>query len=138
MHRISLVAVISFVYAGCAHAPRGDVQLSQWNAKHPEAARELCTWVSNHPEAANRFFEWESSHPERSREFVDWTIGHPAEGINAFVATHPGWSEWDWISETHHPAANAFMAWVRRHPRPAEDFVRHPAGERWAAQHLGC
>lgn len=113
--------------------------MESWNARHPEAARELCTWVGAHPDASKHFFEWDATHPERARELVTWTIAHPpAEGINVFVGEHPAWTEWDWISEAHHPAANAFMAWCRRHPRAAEDLVNHPAGLRWAGHHFGC
>jgi len=123
---------------GCAHAPSGETQLERWNERHAAAAHELCGWVAAYPDASTHFFEWDAAHPERAREFVTWTIEHPAEGINAFVALHPGWTEWNWISETHHPAANAFMAWARKHPRAAEDLVHHPAGLRWAGHHFGC
>ncbi len=139
MRRTMMLCLGVTLLAGCAHhGPSGEQQMATWNARHPEAARELCGWVQQHPDASAHFFEWDANHPERAREFVYWTVEHPAEGINVFVAAHPGWSEWDWISETHHPAANAFMAWVRRRPNAARDLVNHPAGERWAAHHFGC
>lgn len=137
--RLGLAAILVFFLAACRHAaPSGEVQMERWNQQHPEAAVELCTWVRNHPDASTHFFEWDSAHPERAREFVTWTINHPGEGINVFVALHGAWSEWNWISETHHPAANAFMLWARKHPRAAEDLVNHPAGLRWAGHHFGC
>jgi hypothetical protein len=140
MRYVLTVAASLLLLVGCAHPqPSGERQMENWNSRHPEAARELCNWVGTHPEAANHFFEWDASHPERAREFVTWTIAHPpAEGINVFVVEHRAWSEWDWISEQHHPAANAFMGWCRRHPRAAEDLVNHPAGLRWAGHHFGC
>jgi len=136
---IAALALFSLPLTACRHAaPSGEQQMANWNARHPDAARDLCVWVQNHPAASQHFFQWDSDHPERAREFVIWTAEHPGEGINAFVATHGAWSEWDWISETHHPAANAFMAWVRKHPNAARDLVNHPAGERWASHHFGC
>jgi hypothetical protein len=126
--------VVAFLLAAPVFgAPPG---IERWNVNHPEAATELGQWVKNHPEAAERFFEWDGRHPERSREFVTWTIGHPGENIDIFVKTHPGWPLFDVIMERHRPAADAFMAWSRRHPRAAETLMMHPRGLEWAGHHL--
>lgn len=92
--------------------------------------------MRNHPQAAHDFFEWDGTHPERSREFVTWTIANPGTGIGAFVRLHPGWPLFDAIARNHRNAANTFMLWCRRHPRAAEALMLHPAGLRWAGEHL--
>src|SRR4051812_39357173 len=99
-----------------------------WEKNHPEAARELGEWVKNHPEAAERFFEWDGHHPEKSKIFVTWAITHPAENIDVFVLEHKGWPVFDTIMEKHRPAAEAFMAWARRHKAAAETLMNHPKG----------
>jgi hypothetical protein len=110
--------------------------LDAWSKNHPEASRELGTWVRDHPEAARLFFEWDGTHPERSKEFVTWAITSPGAPIQAFISTHPGWPLFDRIVGSHRPAANAFLAWSRRHPRAAEALMNHPGGLRWAGDHL--
>jgi len=137
MRRAMTAAVLAVAAACVTVAPAGG-GIGEWNARHPQAARELCAWVQNHPDAARRFFEWDGHHYERSHEFVTWAITHPAEGIDAFVAQHPGWGNFDVMAETHRPAANAFIAWCRRHPQAAEDLMNHPNGLEWAGRHLAC
>jgi hypothetical protein len=100
------------------------------------ASRELGNWVRNHPGAAERFFTWDGHHPERSRGFVTWRIAHPGDNIDVFVLSHRGWPVFDEIMEKHRPAAEAFMAWARRHPRAAEALMSHPRGLEWAGHHL--
>lgn len=143
---VLFAAVVSLAGAtGCvAHtappppANPGQAQMGEWNANHPEAAGELCVWVRNHPDAAHRFFEWGGHHPAKAQEFVTWTLTHPNRGIDGFVSEHPGWGNFDFMTETHHPAANAFMGWARRHPQAAEALTNHPRGLVWAGNHLGC
>jgi hypothetical protein len=53
-----------------------------------------------------------------------------------FVVGHRNWEYFDKISESHRPAAEAFLAWARRHPEAAEDLVGHPGGLAWAGDHL--
>lgn len=132
MNRI-LLAVAVLVPALALAEPPG---LDRWSKNHPEASRELGTWVRNHPEAARMFFEWDGTHPERSKEFVTWAIANPRRPIQAFISTHPGWPEFNRIAASHRPAANAFAAWCRRHPPAAEALMSHPAGLRWAGEHL--
>jgi len=117
-------------------APSGPVALERWAEVHPEAARELGDWAHAHPQAAQRFFEWDGHHPEKSHEFVTWTIMHPAQGIDAFIATHPRWPFFDEIMAKHRPAADAFMAWCRRHPPAAEALMNHPRALEWAGHNL--
>ena len=126
--------------AGCASHPArgGAASLESWNENHPEAARELCGWASAHSQAATRLFEWEGTHPERAREFVDWAVIHPHQGLDTFVSEHPRWSDFDFITETHRPAATAFIAWARHHPEAAQALVNHPGGLKWAARHQSC
>jgi len=110
--------------------------LTMWSRNHPQASRELGLWVKGHPEAAERFFTWDGHHPERSKEFVTWTIAHPGDTIDVFVMERRGWPVFDEIMERHRPAAEAFMAWCRRHPRAAEALMNHPRGLEWAGHHL--
>jgi hypothetical protein len=110
--------------------------LERWNENHKEAAVELGAWVKNHPEAAARFFEWDGNHPEKSRMLVTWAIERPRQDVDVFVRAHPGWPVFDVIMEKHRPAAEAFLAWVRRHPRAAEALMNHPRGLEWAGHHL--
>jgi hypothetical protein len=122
---------------GCATGPapaRGGME--RWGETHPAASQELGVWVQTHPDAAARFFEWDGHHPERAHEFVTWSIYHPAQPIEGFVATHPGWQYFDQIVLHHRPAADAFMAWCRRHPQAAEALMNHPGGLDWAGHHL--
>jgi hypothetical protein len=112
------------------------VPLERWAEVHPQAARELGDWARAHPQAARRFFEWDGHHPERAQEFVGWTTAHPSDGLNAFVATHPGWPFFNEVMKQHRPAADAFMAWCRRHPPAAEALMHHPRGLQWAGHNL--
>ena len=132
-----LLTIALFVSA-CASSPqeRREAGIETWSQNHPAASQELGVWVRSHPQAAALFFEWDGHHPERSKEFVAWTIGHPAQPIDGFVASHPGWQYFDKISEQHRPAAETFMAWCRRFPRPAEALMNHPGGLQWAGNHL--
>jgi len=134
----ALWAVVSSVVllGGCAHDPPARAGMDQWSANHPQASQELGTWVQTHPEAAARFFEWDGHHPERAHELVTWSIYHPAQPIEGFVATHPGWQYFDQIALHHRPAADAFMAWCRRHAQAAEALMNHPGGLNWAGHHL--
>jgi len=117
-----------------AHAePEG---LEQWQKNHPEASKELGDWVKAHPEAAEKFFEWDGHHPERSKEFVTWTINHPTDNIDVFALEHKGWQGFDKIMEHHRPAAEAFMAWARKHHDAAEKLMSHSGGLKWAGDHL--
>jgi hypothetical protein len=131
-------ALIVLLAAGCGAsvAEQRRDSIEQWAGNHPEASRELGVWVQTHPEAAALFFEWDGHHPERSHEFVTWTIQHPAQPIETFVVMHPGWQYFDRIMEQHRPAAEAFMAWCRRHPPAAERLMSHPGGLIWAGRHL--
>jgi hypothetical protein len=125
--------------AACAHSsppPSGAAVIERWADNHPEASHELGEWVQHHPAAARLFFEWDAEHPARSKEFVTWAINHPAKPLEAFTATHPGWAVFDTITETHRPAAEAFMGWCRRHPRAAEALMHHSRGLEWAGHHL--
>lgn len=116
-----------------APAPAG---IEAWERNHPEAARELGGWARTHAEAARKFFTWDGRHHERAHEFVTWAINHPNEGIRAFADSHRGWEGFDDIALNHVPAANAFIAWCRRHPQAAEALMNHPAGLEWAGHHL--
>ncbi len=124
--------------AGCAAsvAEQRKEAIEVWAGNHPEASQELGAWVGNHPEAAALFFEWDGHHSERAHQFVTWTISNPGAPIEAFTQTHPGWEYFDRINETHRPAAQAFMAWCRRHPAAAEALMSHPGGLTWAGHHL--
>jgi len=136
--------VLSSFAVGCAgqtpppNTNRRAEALAAWNTEHPQAATELCTWAKNHPEAASRFFDWAGHHREHSQEFVGWTLAHPNKHIDAFVTEHPRWGDFDWIAETHHPAANAFMDWVRRHPEAAEALMSHPGALVYASKSMSC
>jgi hypothetical protein len=134
----ALWAVVSSVVllGGCAHDPPARAGMEQWSANHPQASQELGVWVQTHPDAAARFFEWDGHHPERAHELVTWSIYHPAQPIEGFVATHPGWQYFDQIALHHRPAADAFMAWCRRHAQASEALMSHPGGLDWAGHHL--
>lgn len=110
--------------------------MEAWERNHPEASRELGLWVKAHPAAARMFFEWDARHHERAHAFVTWSIQHPNEGIRAFASQHPTWETFDDIMVHHAPAANAFMAWCRRHAPAAEALMNHPGGLDWAGHHL--
>jgi hypothetical protein len=110
--------------------------IDTWSEDHPEASRELGAWVRNHPAAARLFFEWDGTHPEGSHEFVTWAVLNPGAPISAFSSTHPGWPTFDTIVGSHRPAASAFMAWCRRHPRASVALMSHSGGLRWAGEHL--
>ena len=134
MNRILLAAALLLLPAASTRAePPG---LDLWSKNHPQASRELGRWVKNHPQAARLMFEWDGTHPERSREFVGWTVAHPAQPVGTFIALHPDWPGFNAIAQGHRPALNAFMAWSRRHPPAAEALMAHPAGLRWAGEHL--
>ena len=127
-----MLAVVAALIPALALAePPG---LEAWSRSHPQASVELGDWVKGHPRAARKLFEWDGAHPERSREFVTWSIRNRAGPIQTFIDLHPGWPGFDEIAAHHRPAANAFMAWCRRHPRAAEDLMSHPGGLRWAAR----
>ncbi|HTN52548.1 MAG TPA: hypothetical protein VML50_09120 [Anaeromyxobacter sp.] len=128
-----LIAAAVLLPALALAEPHG---MEAWQHNHPEAARELGEWVRVHPAAAQLFFTWDGHHPERCREFVTWTIEHPRQNIDVFVMERRGWPVFDQIMEQHRPAAEAFMAWCRRHPRAAEALVSHPRGLEWAGHHL--
>ena len=113
-----------------------DAPLEQWSTNHPEAARELGEWVNGHRPAARLFFEWDGHHPDKAHEFVTWSIANPAGGVDGFVLTHQGWRYFDKIALEHGPAADALMAWCRRHPQAAEALMSHPRGLVWAGKHL--
>jgi hypothetical protein len=132
---VTALAATVMLY-GCAHAPRGEASIEEWSQNHPVASHELGVWVQNHPDAAAKFFEWDGHHPDRAHELVTWTIYHPTQPIDGFVATHPGWQYFDQIALHHRPGADAFMAWCRRHPQPAERLMSHPGGLSWAGHHL--
>jgi hypothetical protein len=141
--KLALLAIGILACAGCVvraagPPPSAAAGIEQWNMNHPEAARDLCAWVQSHPDAAHQFFDWDGHHPERSHEFVSWAITHPGENIDWFVNQHPGWQGFDVMTESHRPAANAFIAWCRRHPRAAEALMSHPRGLEWAGNHLAC
>lgn len=139
MKRVLAISISALLLSGCAaHTASSAGGLEQWNANHPEAARDLCVWAHNHPDAARRFFTWDGDHPGRTLEFVNWTLANPGRGIDGFVSTHPTWAGFDFMSETHHPAANAFMGWVRQHPEAAQRLMMHPRGLEWASAHAAC
>jgi hypothetical protein len=127
---------LSMLLLGCAHHPSGEAGIEVWANNHPQAAQQLGVWVQQHPDAASQFFEWDARHPDRAHEFVTWTIYHPTLYIDAFMALHPGWPYFDNIAAHHRPAADAFMAWCRRHPQAAESLMNHPGGLYWAGHHL--
>jgi hypothetical protein len=129
----TLIALAALVPSLALAEPPG---LDMWSKNHPQASRELGTWVRNHAHAARLFFEWDGTHPERSKEFVTWAIVNRGAPIQAFISTHPGWPVFDRIAADHRPAANAFMAWCRRHPNAAEALMVHSGGLRWAGDHL--
>ena len=132
------IILLALLSAGCAAsvAERREEGIERWAGNHPDAARELGVWVQTHPQAAALFLEWDGHNPERSHEFVTWVITYPAQPIEGFVATHPGWPYFARIMESHRPAAEAFMAWCRRHPQAAEALMNHPGGLDWAGRHL--
>jgi hypothetical protein len=146
----AVITASAFWFGGCATAPPrppgpllppptmapAPVPLERWAQVHPEAARELGDWARNHPEAAQRFFEWDGRHPEKAHEFVTWTVTQPSGGLDAFVATHPGWPFFKDVVERHRPAGEAFIVWCRRHPAAAEALMNHPRGLEWAGHHL--
>jgi hypothetical protein len=107
--------------------PPGPVPLEQWAQVHSGAARELGDWVRTHLVAARRFFDWDGHHPARSNEFVWWTIAHPMQGLEAFVATHPGWPFFNEIMQRYRPATDTFMAWCRHYPVVARNPTDLPA-----------
>ena len=134
-----IAAFFALSLAACAHSsppPSGAAAIERWSENHPEASTELGEWVKAHRDAARLFFEWDGHHPARAKEFVTWTINHPAQPLEAFTLTHPGWETFDTITESHRPAAEAFMGWCRRHPRAAETLMNHPHGLEWAGHHL--
>lgn len=138
MHKalMSLAGVL-LLLAGCAHGPRGGkASIEQWAGNHPQASEALGVWVRNHPPAARAFFEWDAAHSERAHEFVTWTVVHPAQPIEGFVATHPGWPQFDDIAMHHRAAADGFMIWCRKYPDAAEALMSHPGGLAWAGEHL--
>jgi hypothetical protein len=110
--------------------------LDIWSTNHPEASRDLGVWVQKHPEAAARFFKWDARHAGAAKAFVTWSIAHPGADMDEFAFSHREWDEFNWIMEHHHPAANAFMQWCRKHPRAAESLMNHPGGLDWAGRHL--
>jgi hypothetical protein len=133
----SVVALsCTLVLAACAHQPRGEASMEQWSRNHPQASQDLGEWVRAHPQAAAKFFEWDAQHSDRAHEFVTWTITHPNQPIEGFVATHPGWPNFDQIAMHHRAGADAFMYWCRLHPDAAEALMSHPGGLAWAGHHL--
>jgi hypothetical protein len=67
---------------------------------------------------------------------VDWALRYPGADIDQFAASHRAWDDFNWVMEHHRPAANAFLAWCRRHPEASRELMRHPAGLHWAGTHL--
>ena len=119
-----------------AAIPLREAAIERWADNHPEAAADLGNWVKNHPQAARKFFTWDGTHPVRSKMFVTWAITHPGEGIDLFVAQHPGWPYFNEIMMKDRPAAQTFIVWCRRHPRAAQALMNHPGGLQWAGNHL--
>ena len=111
-------------------------QIEVWEQHHEAAARALGEWVKTHPLAARAFFEWDGHHPERAHDFVTWCIVNNPAPIDGYIAGHAGWPEFVAITESHRPAANAFVAWTRRFPPAAEALMAHPRGLEWAGNHL--
>jgi hypothetical protein len=91
------------------------------------AARDLRDWIRRHPQAAVRLFVWGARHPARVRLFVAWVVGEARAGVDGFVASHPGMPALNAILQEHRPAADAFFAWCRQHPKAAHALVHHPA-----------
>lgn len=146
LRRLGIIAalVVAGSLSGCVvarrppppPAPVGEAAIESWERRHPAASRELGSWVRAHPPAASRFFVWDSHHPGAAEEFVNWSLAFPGADIDVFAASHRGWEEFNWIMEHHRPAANAFMAWCRRHPEASRELMHHPGGLHWAGTHL--
>jgi len=118
-----------FATAGCASShppppppPSAHATIEGWERRHPAASQELGDWVRNHSQAAQSLFLWDSHHP--------------GANIDAFVASHPSWNDFNWILAHHRPAANSFMAWCRRHPGASRELMHYPGGLHWAGTHL--
>jgi hypothetical protein len=92
--------------------------------------------VHAYPDAARRLVSWDERHTEQAREFVTWTVTQPGGGIEAFLASHPKGQFLSDVGERHMLAADAFMAWCRRHPEAATELVSHPRGLEWVGRHL--
>ena len=129
---------------GCSHArrappssgARGHDAIESWERRHPAAAKDLGNWVHEHPQAAERIFMWDSHHPGAAESFVEWSLAKPSADIDDFAGTHHSWEEFNALMEHHRPAANAFMAWCRRHPEASRELMHYPAGLHWAGTHL--
>jgi hypothetical protein len=133
----SLFAVAGIIYSGTLFAQgREQEQIERWDHHHPEASRALGEWVKAFPQDAHYIFEWDGHHPERSQQMVIWAIEHPRENLALFHAQHRDWPEMDEIERSHKEGTEAFLIWCRNHGPAARALVAHPAGLRWAGDHL--
>jgi hypothetical protein len=140
-YSLGLAAALAAILStwGCAQPrppPSGHDSIESWERRHPAASKDLGTWVHEHPQAAERFFTWDSRHPGAAESFVDWSLAHRGADIDDFAVHHRSWDEFNSIMEHHRPAANAFMAWCRKHPDASQELMHHPAGLYWAGTHL--
>ena len=77
---------LGFVSCVAVFRPRGALcAAGTMDDDHPQASQELGAWVRRRSDTAERVFEWDAHHPERAREFVTWTNssipGSPNRGL---------------------------------------------------------
>jgi hypothetical protein len=110
--------------------------LQVWAQNYGPAALELAAWVRQHPYAAAKLFIWAGHHPDRAKELVLWAITSPMQGVDAFMAMHPGWPGLNVIMQEHRSAATSFLFWMRRFPQAAATLMNHSRGLELMGQNL--
>ena len=132
---LALLGCAALVPPPAAAMPRGEWVLQRWTVGHHRAAGELGWWTRKHPAAARSLFLWEGTHRNGARTVVSWAFAHPHRGVDAFVARHRRWVRFDGLLMRHRRAADGFLVWSRRHPRPAAALMNHSGALRWAGRY---
>lgn len=149
---LCLVPAASFAEEAKAEMPakaekpgRGEKRMMKWAKNHAEAAKDLEAWMKSDEKAAVAFFEWEGHHGKEAKQFVHWSIENKDKSLEDYEATHAAkgkkaepakWVAFDKVMNDHKAAATSFMGWARKHPKAAEDLMKHPKGLLWAGTHI--
>jgi hypothetical protein len=127
------------------HKEKGEGAIKKWAHSHAEAAKDLDAWMKANGDAAALIVEWEGQHPKAAKKFVHFHIEHKDKGLADFESGHAAtakhkepemWVHFDKLMNDHKAAADSFIEWVRKHPKAAEDLMKHRQGLKWAGHHM--
>ena len=124
--RFCAVLIIAVLVAGSglALAAPSAAAVENWAYTYPDAAFELWSWSRENPAAARTFSRWDAVNHERSRIIVAWAITHPGKGMDAFLESHPHWTDFEQLAGRYRPAARTLLAWCRHYPAAARALMK--------------